>query len=167
MEDKALVENTPKNSVYRDLYQKMQTVYATCMDESQVNRTGIQSLEREIVDLLEVHQSSNLTEVIIFTENKSYASFTVQFIVGDDSAPTRRSLMLSQPSLTLEAVENYNDTKMVGNYTEIAAQYFESIIGKMNKTIIGKILPTGQSWKTVAQSVIDFEVQLAAISEKP
>ena len=168
VEDPQLVQMTPGTSVYRQLYAKMQTLYRTCMDVNQVNREGLAPMQRQITELLDLFQpnKSSLTHQTAFMYAGGFSNVVDMWVEPDDADPLRWAIGLYQPTLTLPAVENYQDEEMVKEYTALMAEFFKLVLGGMDAGIQRRILGSGQTWQGMARDVVALETKLAAISEK-
>lgn len=137
------------------------------MDVASVNAAGIKPMEDQVKSLLRTHEKTqSLTTKIIFMKLKGLDTVFTRYISADLGKSTKKAIFLSQPDLTLP-IETYQDEETVKEYTGLVTKYFETIIGKMDASVVGQILSGGQNWSQVAEEVVKLEKSFASTSEKP
>lgn len=171
LEDPQLVQKTPATSIYRDLYSKMQTLYRTCMNEEQVNREGLEPMQRQIQELLDLHESKNasLINQLAFMHNNGLDGVLHLTLVAErviDGIRVVDGIRIQKPYPNLRNNNKYLDGQSMANYTLAVSRIFQTILGEMNARIRERILKKGETWQDVARNVVAFETKLFARNDE-
>ncbi|KAF8944802.1 hypothetical protein BGZ47_003696 [Haplosporangium gracile] len=156
--------------------QKLQTLYASCMDESAILSAGRKPLLNQISSILTAFPATNNNSTVIDKTvlAKTLARLSTQGLFGfvsldvepDPMDPLIHSLSLSEGGLVLPAREYYQDPETIKLYKSTIGQMFQIVFGEEDVVTRNQTLADAdvkQQWKDVAKAVVDFETQLAAI----
>ncbi|KAF9904445.1 hypothetical protein EC991_002663 [Linnemannia zychae] len=152
--------------------QKLQTLYASCMNENVILKAGRKPLIDQINLILAVFPSANtvdkkgLGEALAQLTNRALSGFLTIGVSPDPTNPLINALGVQESGLGLPAKEYYQDEGTVQLYESTIGQMFQIVYGEedvASRTQPLKDTDVTQQWKDVAKGVLDFETQLAAI----
>ncbi|KAG0284111.1 hypothetical protein BGZ96_011524 [Linnemannia gamsii] len=167
----------PLNFAAKANLQKLQDLYASCMDESALLKAGRKPLIDQISSILSAFPPASnsttaavdktvLAKTLAQLSNQGVSSF-VHLDVGPDSInPLVNSLSLSEGGLGLPAREYYQDVETIKLYESTISQMFQIVFGEEDIATRNHTLTDAdvtQQSKDAAKAVVDFETQLAAI----
>ncbi|KAF9128660.1 hypothetical protein BG015_004308, partial [Linnemannia schmuckeri] len=156
--------------------QKLQDLYASCIDESAILSAGRKPLLSQISSILSVFPVTNnnstvtdkavLAQTLARLSTQGLSGFVSLDVGPDPMDPLIHSLSLSEGGLVLPAKEYYQDPKTIKLYESTIEQMFQIVFGEEDVATRNQTLTDAdvkQKWKDVAKAVVGFETQLAAI----
>ncbi|KAG9061818.1 hypothetical protein KI688_006969 [Linnemannia hyalina] len=167
----------PDSAAAQANLQKLQDLYASCMDESTILSNGRKPLLDQISSIFSTFPSNAtgkvgggdktvLAKMLAQLSNQGISGF-VSLDVGSDSMdPLINSLSLSEGGLGLPAREYYQDAETIKLYESTIGQMFQVVFGEEDVATRNQTLTDAdvkQKWKDVAKAMVGFETQLAKI----
>ncbi|KAF9118868.1 hypothetical protein BGX30_004243, partial [Mortierella sp. GBA39] len=157
--------------------QKLQDLYASCMDESTILSTGRKPLLDQISSILSAFPSNStgnvgggdktvLAKTLAKLSSQGISGFVSLGVGPDPIDPLINSLSLSEGGLGLPAREYYQDAETIKLYESTIGQMFQVVFGEEDVATRNQTLTDAdvkQEWKDVAKAVVGFETQLAKI----
>lgn len=177
-------------SIDEENFNKLQSAYDACMDESKIKKEGVEPLKmviRQIMNLFPVTTSNifegiplttadeeRLTESIIFFEKLGIASLISLSAGADDKNPDVVVVKASPPStIGLPAKDYYEDKIIIQKYNKTIAQIFKNlnlVHWQYSPNNLTALLNTKnyKNWNSIpeylAGEVVSFEKRLSLAS---
>jgi predicted metalloendopeptidase len=171
-------------------FEKMQTFYSMCVNQSSINSLGPTPIYEDIAhienklfpvnDTLATLSNSNATDYItqtnVFLQRQSIQGFNYMFTYADDKNPGNYAILLDQPTLTLPAKEYYADAATVELLRSGLNNYLYKVIGEYSNVTSDSELRASESnrtgfqrWsqdkiKAAVDRFVEFETKLANVS---
>ncbi|KAF2420974.1 endothelin-converting enzyme [Tothia fuscella] len=159
----------------KENFQKMKTVFQTCMDTAAIDSYGVAPVQR-ILDEFEQHypltapktpNPDELTRAVIWLAKNSVSALVSFGPTTDDKNPDTHILAFGGGERGIGSREYYNNPVVVANYTRAVAQMFQIIqTGKPIEKAKLFEKPDQRYMDTVAK-IIEFEKKLAYFSPEP
>ncbi|RJE21177.1 endothelin-converting enzyme [Aspergillus sclerotialis] len=139
-------------------FQKLKAAYNACLDESAIKKRGTKPLDDMLAELEKIYPASSgkdvkegLTDAMIYLMGINTEALVAASIGPDDRDPDNVTIFVTPPSeIGLPARENYNNTDMVAEYTEVA------------KKVLGDF--SNNESTDLADDVVKFETKLASVT---
>ncbi|KAJ1554843.1 Peptidase M13 [Nowakowskiella sp. JEL0078] len=151
-----------------EVFGKAQTLYKTCLNETQIEIDGINPLV-EILNELVLPlsdesgnlDSEKLVSTLALALKTGITGIYNTFVDADNKNPDENRIQIEQAGITLPSKDYYvENPDVVAVFKQVIEEIF-AIIGPSVQTIAGR------DWNVAAQDVVDVETKLASIQMTP
>ncbi|KAG0364240.1 hypothetical protein BGX24_004721 [Mortierella sp. AD032] len=152
--------------------QRLQDLYASCMNEDAILKAGRKPLVDQINSILAPFPSGStpnktvMGDTLAQLSNQALSGFVTIGVYPDLTNPSIHAMGVGESGLGLPSKEYYQDAETVKLYESTIGQMFQIVFRE--EDVAARAQPLNdtdvtQQWKDLAKGVLDFETQLAAI----
>jgi endothelin-converting enzyme len=150
----------PKKLVDKQNFEKVKALYDSCMNQDAIDKRGaspIHDMVRQVKKITK--QSRSFTQGLSYFAQRDIGVLFEIMVDADPKDPTQNSLQLYQSGLTLPSKVYYTQNATVNALEEAVADTLKAVFDDTGSEF---------NWiKDSARLVVDFEKELAAISQLP
>ncbi|KAL4782410.1 hypothetical protein BJX76DRAFT_332717 [Aspergillus varians] len=134
-----LESSEPSDPDDSDIFEKLKSGYQACLDEDTIKKRGLEPLEKLLEDFEKIYSldsasegsETELTDAVLYLLKSGVRTLVSLSVAPDDRDPDNVVIFVTPPRrIGLPAIEYYNDTQTVSDYTTVVEKvlggFFES-----------------------------------------